>query len=197
MVVTGEREKGEKMRKKIQSFTRRPKGFRQSEFVEPRIKVHILNEGHAYIRKRRDFTKDPKEKILGNQEFRAREASYPCYYASSGRVLPTLVYFYLKGANLNGFGLKGLFGTDLRDCLALFPAFVPYFQLLCPILWLNWGLFWDPFYGWFVGCFMAQLRTVLGPFLWLFYGSIRDCFGTLFMVVLWLVCGLFYSSIWD
>ena len=50
------------------------------------------------------------------------------------------------------------------------------------------------FYGWFVGCFMAQLGTILGPFvvvLWLvyglFYGSIRDCFGTLFMAGLWAV----------
>ena len=97
------------------------------EFVESRVKVHLLDESHAYIPKRRDFTEDPKEEISGNQGFRAREASYPCYYSSKGRVLPTLAYFYLKGADLNGFGLKGLFETDLRGCLALFPEFVPYF----------------------------------------------------------------------
>ena len=107
----------------------------------------------------RDFTEDPKEKILGNQGFRAKEASYLCYYASRGRVLPTLVYFYLKGADLNDFRLKGLFGTNLRGCLALFPVFMPYFKLLYPVLWLHWGLFWNPFYGSFVGCFMAQLGT--------------------------------------
>ena len=94
-----------------------------------------------YIPKRRDFTKDPKDEILGNQGFQAREAFYPCYYASRGRVLPTLVYFYLNGVDLNGFGLKGLFGIDLEGYLALFPAFVPYFQLLYPVLWLNWELF--------------------------------------------------------
>ena len=31
------------------------------------------------------FTEDPKEAISGNQIFRAREASYICYYASRGR----------------------------------------------------------------------------------------------------------------
>ena len=106
---------------------RKSKGFRQLEFVEPRVKVHLHNEGHTYITKRRDFTEYPKEEISGNQGFRARKASYPCYYASRGRVLPSLVYFYLKEADLNGFGLKGLFGTDLRGCLALFLASVPYF----------------------------------------------------------------------
>ena len=121
------------------------------------MKVHLLDDGHAYIPKMRDFTEDPNEEISGNQRFRAREASYSCYYASRCRVLPTLVYFYLKEADLNSFGLKGLFGTDLRGCLALFPAFMPYFQLLGPVLWLNWGLFWDPFYG----CFMAGLWAVL------------------------------------
>ena len=99
-----EREKGEK----IQTFSRRSKGFRQSEFFEPKVKVHPLDKGHAYIPKRRDFTEDPKEDISGNQGFWAREASYPCYYASRGGVLPTLVYFYLKRVDLNGFGLKGL-----------------------------------------------------------------------------------------
>ena len=33
-----------------------------------------------YIPKRRDFTKDQKEEILGNQGFRAREAFYVTPY---------------------------------------------------------------------------------------------------------------------
>ena len=37
------------------------------------------------VPKRRGFTEDPKEEILGNQIFRAREASYLCYYAPRGR----------------------------------------------------------------------------------------------------------------
>ena len=92
----------------------------------------------------RDFTKYPKEEISGNQGFRARGASYPCYYTLRGKVLLTLVYFYLKGVNLNGF--------DLRGCLALFPYSVPCFMaqlgiVLGHFLWL--------FYSWFVGCFIA------------------------------------------
>ena len=79
--------------------------FRQSEFVEPRVKVHLLDEGYAYIPKKRDFTEDPKEEILGNQGFWAREASYSCYYASRGRD-----YFYF-----------GLFSTIRAVWLCFLP----------------------------------------------------------------------------
>ena len=57
----------------------------RSEFIEQRVKVHLLDEGYTFIAKRRNFTEDPKVEISGNQGFRAREASYPCYYASRGR----------------------------------------------------------------------------------------------------------------
>ena len=55
------------------------------EFVEPKVKVHLLNMSYAYIPKRRDFTEDQKEEVSGNQGFRSKEASYQCYYASRGR----------------------------------------------------------------------------------------------------------------
>ena len=73
--------------KEIPSFSLLFLKFRQSEFVEPRVKVHLLDEGYSWIQKKRekDFTKYPNEEISGNQGFRAREASHPCYYASRGR----------------------------------------------------------------------------------------------------------------
>ena len=46
----GEREEG---------FLQRFTGFRRLEFVGPRTKVHCLNEGYAWVSKRRDFTEDP------------------------------------------------------------------------------------------------------------------------------------------
>ena len=49
------------------------------------MKVHLLNEGYAWVPKMKDFIEDPKEEISGNKRLRAREASYPCYYASRGR----------------------------------------------------------------------------------------------------------------
>ena len=70
----------------FQTFFRQSIEFYRSEFVDPRVKVHLLDEGYAYIPKRRDFIENPKEEILGNQGFQAREASHPCYYyASRGR----------------------------------------------------------------------------------------------------------------
>ena len=49
------------------------------------MKVHLLDEGYAYIPKRRDFTEDPMGEVSGNQGFQVREAFYPFYYASRGR----------------------------------------------------------------------------------------------------------------
>ena len=52
-----------------------------------------------HIPKMRDFIKDPKEEISGNQRFWARKASYRCYCASRGRgssyfgLFPTLGLF--------------------------------------------------------------------------------------------------------
>ena len=59
--------------------------FRQSDFVEPRTKVHRIDEGYVYIPEKMDFIEDPKEEISGNKRFRVREASYPCFYTSRGR----------------------------------------------------------------------------------------------------------------
>ena len=49
------------------------------------MKVHLLDKGQTWVQKRKGFTEDPKEEISGNQGFRAREASYPCYYALRGK----------------------------------------------------------------------------------------------------------------
>ena len=48
------------------------------------MKIHRLDEGYTHIPKRKDFTEDPNEKILGIQRFRARKASYPCYCIPKG-----------------------------------------------------------------------------------------------------------------
>ena len=79
------REKEQEGEKENPSFSFRSSEFRRSEFVEQRVKVHLLDKGYSYIPKMRDFTKDIKEKIYGNQGFRAGEASNPCYYALRNR----------------------------------------------------------------------------------------------------------------
>ena len=93
------------------------------------MKVHRLDEGYTWIPKRRDFVEDPNEVILGNQIFRVREASYPCYYTQIGRdssyldlFLLLWTDFYLRGC-LDGFStLRGCLAPiyALRDCLSYF-----------------------------------------------------------------------------
>ena len=67
---------GERRGRDFSSFSLRSSEFYLSEFVEPRVKVHLLDEGYVWVPKRRGFNEDPNEEILGNQRFRAREASY-------------------------------------------------------------------------------------------------------------------------
>ena len=57
------------------SFSLRFTEFHRSEFVEPRVKVHLLDEGYVLVLKMRDFTENPKEEISGNQIFGIRRCS--------------------------------------------------------------------------------------------------------------------------
>ena len=54
---------GERREREHPNFSLRSSKFHRSEFVEPRVKVHLLDEGYAYIPKKRDFIEDPKEEI--------------------------------------------------------------------------------------------------------------------------------------
>ena len=74
-----------KEKESIQASLFNPRSLVGQNYVEPRVKVNLLDEGYAYIQKRRDFTKDPKEEVSRNQGFRAGEASYPFYFSSRGR----------------------------------------------------------------------------------------------------------------
>ena len=65
-----EGEKRQKKKKKSQSFFLRSTKFRHSEFIEPRVKVHLLDEGYAWVPKTWDFAKGSskkfeKSKVLG------------------------------------------------------------------------------------------------------------------------------------
>ena len=53
----------------FQAFFRRSTEFRQLEFVEPRTKVHRLDEGYTFLPKTRDFAENPKEEIWGKSKF--------------------------------------------------------------------------------------------------------------------------------
>ena len=57
------------------SFSLRSTEFRQLEFIEPRVKVQLLNEVYAWVPKMREFTENPKEEISGNQIFGIRRCS--------------------------------------------------------------------------------------------------------------------------
>ena len=64
-------ERSEERKKRIQGFLLRSSEICQSEFVEPRVKVHLFVEGYAYVPKSRDFIENPKEEIWGKSKVRA------------------------------------------------------------------------------------------------------------------------------
>ena len=62
---------GERKREERDSnFSLRSTEIGWLEFIGPRTKVHLLDEGYAWVPKRRNFTKDPKEEVSRNRIFR-------------------------------------------------------------------------------------------------------------------------------
>ena len=47
---------GEKREMKNQNFSLRSTEFRRSEFIRPRTKVHLLDEGYVWVPKTWDFS---------------------------------------------------------------------------------------------------------------------------------------------
>ena len=76
------------------SFSLRSSKCRQTEFVKPKVKVHLLDEGYAWVPKMRGFIEDPKEEFSRNQRFLAREASHPYDYASRYKDSSYLALFF-------------------------------------------------------------------------------------------------------
>ena len=97
--------------------------FRRSDFVEPRLKVHHLDEGYAWVQKMRGFVEDPNEEFSGNRRFQAREASHPCNHASRSMDSSYLGLFSIFGL-ISGFKMlervKGLFGRKKAQNLTFF-----------------------------------------------------------------------------
>ena len=58
-----ERGREEKKNQKNQNLSLQSTKFRQSEFIRPRTKVHLLNEGYVWAPKTRGFAKDSSEEF--------------------------------------------------------------------------------------------------------------------------------------
>ena len=84
-------------KREIQVFFKQPLEFHWLESVEPRIKIHFLDEGFYQRSKGGDLG---KSKALGLGG--VLEASYLFYYTLRGRVLHTLILPLLFGFILRG-----------------------------------------------------------------------------------------------
>ena len=90
--------------------------FCRSEFVGPRMKVHLLDEGYAWVPKTRDFSKDSSEEF-GKSMVSGLGSVYKTSYS----------FFYaLRSRDSSYFGLFSILRTiwlsfnALRGCLAVF-----------------------------------------------------------------------------
>ena len=120
----------EEEKESIQAFFWQSSEICRSEFIVPRTKVHLLNEGYVCVPKMRSFTEDPKEEIWGNKRFWAYEVFLRPLTISTTLyevgILPTLAYLYLFGLILGGLlcgcltGCLVNFMVDLRGCLTSF-----------------------------------------------------------------------------
>ena len=64
-LLSGREREGVKKRKrkKNQNFSLRSTEFRRSEFIRPRTKVHLLDEGYVWVPKTRDFAEDSSKEF--------------------------------------------------------------------------------------------------------------------------------------
>ena len=70
-IFTGLTERVRKERKRrAKGFLPRSTEFRLSVFVGPRTKVYRIDEGNAWVPRKKDFTKDPRKEISRNRSFR-------------------------------------------------------------------------------------------------------------------------------
>ena len=58
-----DREGDKKKEKKNLNFSLRSTEFRRLKFIGPKTKVHLLDEGYAWVPKTRDFTEDSSEEF--------------------------------------------------------------------------------------------------------------------------------------
>ena len=116
--VRGRVREGEKRNKKLknENFSLQSKEFRRSEFVGPRMKVHLLDEGYMWVPKTWDFAEDSSEEFgkskvssLGS----AHGTSYSFFYSPRGRDSSYFCLFSIIGAVWLSF-------NALRGCLAIF-----------------------------------------------------------------------------
>ena len=63
-------QRGRERKRAFQPSFSDPRSSARSKFVEPSVKVHLLDKGYAWVPKMRDFTEDPREEISENQKFR-------------------------------------------------------------------------------------------------------------------------------
>ena len=87
-------------------------GFRRSEFVGLRTKVHHIDEGYAWVLKMRDFAEDPskeleKSKVSGLGS--VHKASRIFFYAPRGR-------------DSSYLGLLSIFGLEMVDVRVSYRA---------------------------------------------------------------------------
>ena len=62
-MVVGERGRKKKEKEKNSNFSLRSMEFCRSEFIGPRTKVHLLDEGYVWVPKTRDFPEDSSEEF--------------------------------------------------------------------------------------------------------------------------------------
>ena len=61
------RDRREERNRIAKGFLPRSTEFHWSVFVGPRKKVHRINEGYGLVPRKKDFAKDPRKEISGNQ----------------------------------------------------------------------------------------------------------------------------------
>ena len=73
-----------------------------SVFVEPRTKVHHIDEGYTWVPRTRDFAEYPRKEVQEIEVVGFRRLPTSSYTLKEVGILPTLVYFPFFGLEMVG-----------------------------------------------------------------------------------------------
>ena len=112
----------EEKKRKAKSFLPRSTEFRWSVFVGPKTKVHRIDEGYAWVPRKKYFIEDPRKEI---EFFGFRKLPTHVFMLQEVRNFSYLGLLSIFGSEKEGFSFKGLFGEEKLDFRVLLDASSP------------------------------------------------------------------------
>ena len=112
----------EEKKRRAKIFLLRSTEFRWSVFVGPKTTVHRIDEGYAWVPRKKDFAEDPRKEI---EVVGFRKLPTHVFTLQEVRDFSYLGLLSIFGLGKEGFSFKGLFGQEKMDFRVLLDVTSP------------------------------------------------------------------------